>query len=166
MSSRLFYGKIIRKINLYMRTFAHVFLLIILVAALGGFFGTNVVFAKEHCKLQAEDGESIPSTFPVGDCLTTEGQKSFVPTLSADKGELSGEKGIGGILVKAINLLTKIIASIALVVFIIGALLTVTSEGKEDRLEKGKTAMLYAIIGLLVAFFSFIIVTFVQSVLF
>lgn len=149
-----------------MRTFARVFLLFSLVAALGGILGTNVVFAIEPCKLKTEGGETIPSTFPVGDCLTAEGQTSFVPTLSEDKGELSGEKGIGGILVKAINLLTKIIASIALIVFIIGALLTVTSEGKEDRLEKGKTAMFYAIIGLLVAFFSFIIVTFVQSVLF
>lgn len=141
-----------------------------LAIAFSGILGINLVSASSHpCELKAEKGDAIPSTFPVGDCLTAKDQKSFVPTKKDEdkaKGGLSAEKGIGGILIKAIDLLTKIIASIALIIFIIGALLTVTSEGKEDRLEKGKTAMLYAIIGLIVAFFSFIIVTFVQSVLF
>lgn len=150
-----------------MRTFARVFLLFSLVAAFSGIFGIDLVSANSHpCALKAETGEAIPSSFSVGDCLTADNQKSFVPAPDDNTEKLSGEKGIGGILVKAIDLLTKIIASIALIIFIIGALLTVTSEGKEDRLEKGKTAMLYAIIGLIVAFFSFIIVTFVQSVLF
>lgn len=144
-----------------------IFFIFSLAIALSGILGVNLVFANNHCKLESTPGEAIPSTFPVGDCLTAEGQSSLVPTGdAAGTTTISGSSGIGGILVKAIDLLVKFIASLALIVFIVGALLTVTSEGKEDRLEKGKTAMLYAIVGLLVAGFSFIIVTFVQSVLF
>jgi len=162
-----------------MKIFARILLVLNLTLALSGILGISTVLADEpekpKCELRSEGGDAIPSTFSVGDCLVAPGQEEskFVPDKEGQVPNPSGgmqvrenKKTVASFLVEAINLLVKIIASLALIIFIVGALLTVTSEGKEDRLEKGKTAMFYAIIGLIVAFFSFIIVTFVQSVLF
>lgn len=104
--------------------------------------------------------DAIPETFPVGEHLSTKDQTSFVPS------EKNKEGGITFVIVRAIDLLIRFIGGIALIVFIVGALLTVASEGKSDRLEKGKNAMVYAIIGLLIALLSFIIVKYVESILF
>lgn len=155
-----------------MRLFERIFLLLILVFAIGVFANPlKVVMAKgqlvassDECKLETKPGESIPSSFPVGKCLKTETQKTYTPASDAENNP--GQKGLTAIFVKVVNLLTGIIGSISLIVFIIGALLTIVSEGKEDRLEKGKNAMFYAIIGLIVALMSFIIVSFVQSILY
>ncbi len=145
------------------------FLSLFLVASF--FLGSQAVFAEgdgaaapaAEAPVAAGAGETvkkspIDETFDVKKHLTTEGQGTS--SVSAKEG------GIANFVVKVIDLLVKIIGSVALIVFILGALLTVTSEGKEDRLEKGKTAMLYALIGLIIAFFSFIIVAFVQSIFF
>lgn len=106
----------------------------------------------------------IPDTFNVNTYLQAPGQTSFVPTNAAEAN--GNDKGIVGVVIKAIDLLVKVTASLALIVFIIGALLTMVSEGKEDRLEKGKNAMVYSLIGLVITGFAFIIVAFVQSILF
>lgn len=98
---------------------------------------------------------SIPDTFPVTQYLTIEGQSNKVAA-----------GGIMKFIVDVIDLLVKIIGSLALIVFIVGALLTIVSEGKEDRLEKGKTAMLYAIYGIVISLMAFVIVAFVQSIFF
>mgnify|MGYP001613525332 CR=1 FL=1 len=126
------------------------FLSLVLIASF--FFGSQAVFAE------GTSTSAIDETFNVATHLITPGQGTS--TVSAESG------GIANFIVKVIGFLVKIIGSVALVVFILGALLTMSSEGKQDRLEKGKTAMLYALIGLIIAFFSFIIVTFVQSIFF
>jgi len=105
-------------------------------------------------------GKSIPDTFNVNQ-LQAPGQKSYVPGKEIPDPTHSG---VVSILVNVISLFVKIISSISLIVFIIGALLVITSEGKEDVLEKGKSAMLYSVIGIVVALLSFVIVTFVRSV--
>lgn len=117
----------------------------------------------KDCELQLKPGESIPSSFPVGKCLKLDDQRNRVPTGEETPGAPSG---VVKIIVDAVDLLVKIIATLALLIFMLGALLAITSEGKEDRLEKGKTAMLYSLIGLAIAMMSFAIVTFVQSILF
>ena len=103
----------------------------------------------------------IPGTFNVNKYLKTGKQTSLVPGGSSTAANSTGIKGFA---VYVIDLFVKVIGSLALIIFIAGALLTITSEGKEDRLEKGKTAMLYAVIGMVIALMSFIIVTFVQSI--
>lgn len=131
--------------------------------------------AKDPCQVYAEnnngDGKtrSIPDSFSVGDCLKADGQSGrFLPKKEGVKEVQNGQNGgdIRNAIVEFINLLIKMIGALALIVFILGALLAIVSEGKEDRLDKGKTAMTYAIYGLILAFFSFVIVTFVQSILF
>lgn len=141
--------------------------LCLVVAVGGGLFvltPTALADAKNPCTAELKPGESIPETFSVGDCLTTEGQNSLVPKKDSPEAKSATSVGITHVFIKAADLLSKVIASIALVIFMVGALLTIASEGKEDRLEKGKTAMLYAVIGLLVSFMAFILVSFVQSI--
>lgn len=166
---------------------------IVLILILSFFIGQNLVFAETEPlpggpvpggdEATAEtpssaqnsgqaNREAIPGTFNVRENLSVPGQSNRL--LPQPQGNGSGQAGggeqeltgIAGFLVRAINLFVEIVASISLIVFIIGGLLTITSEGKEDRIEKGKNAMVYAIIGLAVTFFAFIIVTFVQSILF
>jgi len=129
---------------------------------------------KNPCNLEATNNpsdsssKSIPDSFSVGDCLTVDGQKGslFVPKKDANE-QKAGQPGlVQNVIIRAIKIFLELIASIALIVFIIGALMTIVSEGKSDRLEKGKNAMVYAVIGLIIAFMSFIIVTFVQSIFF
>lgn len=145
-------------------------LVVILTTALG----VNITHAQgngseDPCKAaleSARNGSWIQSSFPVKDCLKTEGQNvDLIPSEGAPS-QPGQPTGIAGALVKIIDFLVKIIASIALIVFIIGALLTIVSEGKEDRVEKGKNAMVYSLIGLAICMFAFIIVAFVQSILF
>lgn len=126
----------------------------------------TVVFAVTDCELKPGPGEAIPGSFSVNKCLKTPDQASFVP----DPGETSDTEVAHSAIVKfaskAITIFLGVISSIALIVFILGALLTVTAEGKEDQLEKGKSAMIYAVIGIILALLSFVIVAFVQSILF
>lgn len=120
-----------------------------------------------RAKEPAQTAPAVPDTFNVNEILKTDGQTTHVPSgADAANADPTQSSGVVIILLKAIDLFVKIIGSIALIVFILGAILTITSEGKEDRLEKGKTAMVYALIGLVITFFSFIIVAFVQSILF
>lgn len=115
---------------------------------------------KDPCAIELKPGQSVPETFPVGDCLrVTEGQPKLEQKKDAPPPAMQ-------FVIKVINLLVRLISSISLIVFIVGALLTIASQGKEDMLEKGKTAMLYAIIGLVVSLMAFVMVTFVQSLLF
>ncbi|MBI4994241.1 hypothetical protein HZC21_01180 [Candidatus Peregrinibacteria bacterium] len=136
------------------------------LALFAGNFGAAAVFADESAPpATADDGTKpikMPETFSVNKYLKTEDQASMVPGSTT----VANEGGVVGFLIKAIDLFVKIIGAIALIVFILGALLTILSEGKEDRLEKGKSAMVYALIGLIITFMAFIIVSFVQSIFF
>ena len=122
----------------------------------------NPYLDKTGCVLEAQPGETIPGSFSVNKCLKAPGQTSFVP----DKVKVGEHSAAVEFASKVITIFLGVISSISLIVFILGALLTVTAEGKEDQLEKGKSAMIYAVIGLILALLSFVIVTFVQSILF
>lgn len=71
---------------------------------------------------------------------------------------------VAAFIVTVIDFLVAVIGSVSLLVFIVGALLTIVSEGQEDRLAKGKQAMIYSLIGLALALAAYLIATFVQSI--
>lgn len=108
------------------------------------------------------DQTPIPDTFNVNNYLKTEGQRTRVPS-SSTAGQPSATAQV---IIDLIDLMVKFIGAVALVIFILGALLTIVSDGKDDRIDKGKGMMLYALYGIVIAFMSFIIVAFVQSILF
>ena len=115
-------------------------------------------------------GTGVGQTFNVREYLNLPGQKN------ADGSEKGGAQGdtyfqteegispVAAFIVDVADFLAKLVGTVALLAFILGALLTITSEGREDQVQKGKDAMIYALIGLVIAFASFIIVTFVQSI--
>lgn len=90
-----------------------------------------------------------------------EGVGNFLPTLLADPG---AESGVGGILEKVftsiIGTLTLFAGLMFIIYFILGAFNWITSAGKTEQIEKAKTQMSYAVIGLVVvvAAYSFIFI--------
>jgi len=76
------------------------------------------------------------------------------------------KNGVVYFIIKFIELLTKIIGSFALLFLIAGGLTLMLSHGNSQLQTKGKQMILYSLLGVVVAFGSLIIVTFVQSLFF
>jgi uncharacterized membrane protein len=66
-------------------------------------------------------------------------------------------------ILKLINYALTIMGSIAVIVLIIGGFMMLVAQGNQQKLDEAKDIIKYAIMGLLVAFLSYIIVLFVQS---
>jgi len=90
-----------------------------------------------------EEGQVVPINNPLGN--TTFGNID------------SPQKLIGA----GINALLGILGSIALLMFIYGGLLWLTSGGNDQQIKKGRDVVLYAAIGLIVVFASYAIIRFV-----
>lgn len=75
-------------------------------------------------------------------------------------GESGNPKGITDLRIIAGNLIAKaltVMGSITFVVFVVGGLMWVTSAGNAERVKKGTTTMIYAVIGVFVIFSSYAI---------
>jgi len=92
--------------------------------------------------------------------------------LKIDQGQTYLEKNTTGdakegalvkFIIMLITLLTQIIGSFALVVIIAGGITLMVSHGNQNMQTKGKEMIKFAILGLVIAFMSLIIITFVQS---
>lgn len=103
---------------------------------------------------QASSGYDIRNAFQVGN----EGNLSFLKPATGSEDTW--------ILSKVIKLMAQIIGTFAILILAFGGILMITSEGDENRLQKGKNIFFYTIVGLLVAFISYIGVQFIISVLF
>ncbi len=75
-------------------------------------------------------------------------------------------EGETNILNKVLKLLTQVLGTFAVLMLIIGAYYMITSQGDESQLQKGKNIFFYTVVGILIAFSSFILVQFVISVIF
>ena len=89
------------------------------------------------------------------DDTATPGSTSLPNPLGAG---LNDPRVIIGNVIKAI---LGIVGSLALVMFIYGGFLWVTSAGNEEKIKQGKSILLWATLGLFIIFFSYILVTFV-----
>jgi len=63
-----------------------------------------------------------------------------------------------------LNYLTLIIGTLAVLLIIIGGFLFMASAGNENTIDKGKDIIKYAIIGLVITFFSYMIIIFIQAI--
>ena len=106
------------------------------------------------------NGSDINDTdsFDVGNILTTTGQDTDQYL------DLDTDQPVAAIILSIINFITLVIGSIAMLLIILGGLLMIVSEGDENRLQRGKDILTSAIIGLVIAMASYLIVTFVQSI--
>lgn len=66
---------------------------------------------------------------------------------------------------KAINAVTGIMGSLALLVFVYGGLMWLLAGGSAERVQKGTQAMIWAVIGIVVVFSSYAIITLVLNAL-
>lgn len=67
---------------------------------------------------------------------------------------------------KVIDLMVSLIGIFALLVFIVGAIFLITANGDDNKIQKGKGAMKYALVGIVFVMMSYTIVVLVQSILF
>jgi hypothetical protein len=98
-----------------------------------------------------------------------EGQTYLEEGTSSIEGEKNTEratKGIASFIILFIELLTRIIASFALLFIIAGGITMMVSHGNQHLQSKGKNMLIFAIVGLAIAFFSLIIISYVQSIFF
>ena len=65
---------------------------------------------------------------------------------------------IGGIIEATMNWLLAILGFIGVIGFVIAGILYLTAAGSEEQIEKAKSAMLYSIIGIVVALIGFVII--------
>lgn len=76
-----------------------------------------------------------------------------------------GGKTIGGSVNQVINILLSLIVIAAVVMIIVAGFRMITGGGNPDQIAKAKRTIVWAIIGLVVAFMSFAIVQIIQSLL-
>ena len=70
------------------------------------------------------------------------------------------------ILSKIINVMARLFGTFAVLMFVIGAFFMITSQGDDTQLQKGKTIVLYTVLGLIIGFSAYMIVQFVINILF
>lgn len=132
----------------------------------------NMAMAESTTDTAAEEGASESAntdstatyddtgSFNVGELLTTEDQ---------EQGYLDNEAGRAPILsfiLDIIDFLIKVIGTFCMVLIIIGGLYMLSSEGDDSKVQKGKAIITQAIIGLVISLTSYLLVTFVQSLLY
>lgn len=135
-----------------------------------GVCGNNVVEEDEEC----DDGNTVKGdgcdekckkegVFRVSEVLKIDEGQSYLEKSGSTTDSTSLKKGLVYLVISFIELLTKIIGSFALLMVIIGGLILMISSGNSQLQQKGKRIILYAILGLVIAFLSLVIVTTIQS---
>lgn len=104
------------------------------------------------------------SSFNVFDILSPdeESEKKTLDAVLQDAAD-KGTSPAGAIILKAINILMLLIGTFAFVLIIIGGFMFVTSNGDEPSIDRAKALLTQSVIGLVIAFFSYLIVYFIQS---
>lgn len=77
---------------------------------------------------------------------------------NASKSQLGGGS-ITGLLEQLMYWLFGILGFLAIIGFVISGILYLTAAGDEDQIERAKRAMLYSIIGIIVAMLGFVIIS-------
>jgi hypothetical protein len=86
------------------------------------------------------------------------------PVSLSDPLGLTGENRIQILIGKVISAALGIVGSLALLMFIYGGLVWMTSAGNNEKVEKGKNILIWATVGLIVIFTSYTLVDFILKV--
>lgn len=78
---------------------------------------------------------------------------------------VASQKTLTGLLILVIQFLLDFAGVVAVIVLVVGGFWYITSAGNEEQAEKGKSAIINAIIGLLVVILSYAIVTIISGTL-
>jgi len=116
------------------------------------FVFSTILFFPSHA-LRAQ--EAIPSgTKPV--IISGPEFNLYNPLTQTQEAESSVE-----IIGRAIQFVFSIVGALALLMFILGGAMWLISGGNETRIKKGRDIMVYALLGLILAFSSYIILNYV-----
>lgn len=119
---------------------------------------------------EGQDGPTGAPSGPSGDYKSGERFKVFdvfnVEGKQVAFGGTQDVSPIASVLVRGADFMVKVAGVIGVLVFVIGALLMITAQGREDQIQMGKDTLFYAIIGLVIVFFSYLISVTVQAVFF
>jgi len=147
------------------KTFAKIILVTILLTSLSmsAFAEDTTTSQNTSNKNSAEDEQKTLKghQFDLGILDTDYGTEN--KTDSQKQSYFKSDNPIVSFLLSIIQFATLIIGSLAIIILIIGGFMLVTSQGNQQQLDSGKKTIKYAIIGLVVTFLSYVIVTSVQS---
>lgn len=131
--------------------------------------GNKIVEYGEEC----DDGNTTKGdgcfeckkqdVFRVADWLKIDEGQTYLERSQSSEQSTSLKGGVFYFIITGIELATKIIGSLALLMIIVGGIVMMVSSGNSQLQQKGKRIILYSILGLVIAFLSLVIVTFVQS---
>jgi len=103
------------------------------------------------------------SNFDVFDIFSTSDEEETDADTVTKEATTKGTSPAGLIILKAINILSLLVGTFAFVMIIIGGFMFSTAGGEQNKIEKGKSILEQAVLGLVIAFFSYMIVAFIQS---
>lgn len=78
---------------------------------------------------------------------------------------IAGSTSLTDLIVKVLNILLTLAGVVAIIMIVVGGLEYITSGGNEEQSEKGKKALVNAVIGLVVVLLSFAVVRVISSTL-
>lgn len=109
-----------------------------------------------HAEDKTDGANQIPKTFNVTNMLKAKDQDQsyFKDTENAP---------LISFALQVLNFLARVIATVGVVAMIVGGIIMITASGSDTQVSKGKDIFKYALIGLIFAFMSYIITTFVQT---
>lgn len=84
---------------------------------------------------------------------------------SAGTSGLTAGQSLSNYAISALNWIIAIVGFLAILGFLISAVMYFTAAGDEDKITKAKSAMTYSIIGVVVALMGFVIMNVVQNFL-
>ena len=85
--------------------------------------------------------------------------------LNGPPGNLPGETDANEMIIRIINWVLGILASLSILMIIIAGIIYITSGGDENRVGQAKSWLTYAIVGLIVALLGYVIVASVSKML-
>ena len=74
---------------------------------------------------------------------------------------ITGKEGLTGKIGQIIKTVLGLVGALALVMFIYGGFLWMTSGGKPEQVKKGQDTLVWAVLGLALIFFSYVLVNFI-----
>jgi len=72
-----------------------------------------------------------------------------------------GITDINAFIARIINFVLSLVGSVSLLLFVYGGIIWMTSMGNDTKIKKGKDIVIWAVVGLAVVFFAYILVKFV-----
>lgn len=142
-------------LKIFNNSFVSGFVAVMLICTLSLTCFSFITSAQDD-KSKDEPTKPYLETFKVSEYLKIDEGQEYLK-------EGKKEGAFSDFIIQFIQLLTTVIGSFALLVIIAGGITLLVSHGSSQLQTRGKQMILYAVIGLVVAFLSLIIVTFVQS---